>query len=74
MIGNDCVLSNNVMIAGHVTVGDFVIFGGGSAIVQFARVGAHAFVSGVTGIGADLIPFGLAFGNRGILTGLISSV
>ncbi len=69
-IGSDCILSNNVMIAGHVTAGDFVIFGGGSAVLQFCRVGAHAFVSGLTGIGADLIPFGQAFGNRGFLTGL----
>jgi len=69
-IGSDCILSNNVMIAGHVTSGDFVIFGGGSAVLQFCRVGAHAFVGGLTGIGADLIPFGHAFGNRGFLTGL----
>jgi UDP-N-acetylglucosamine acyltransferase len=69
-IGSDCVFSNNVMLAGHVAMGDFVICGGGSAIVQFARIGSHAFVSGLTGIGADLIPFGLAFGNRGFLMGL----
>ncbi len=68
-VGNDCVFSNNVMLAGHVTIGDFVICGGGSAIVQFARIGSHAFVSGLTGITADLIPFGLAFGNRGISDG-----
>ena len=70
IVGNDCVFSNNTMIAGHVTVGDFVICGGGSAIVQFARIGAHAFVSGLTGITGDLIPFGLAFGNRAALMGL----
>ncbi|WP_294533442.1 acyl-ACP--UDP-N-acetylglucosamine O-acyltransferase [uncultured Rhodoblastus sp.] len=70
VIGHDCIFSNNVMLAGHVTMGDFVICGGGSAIVQFARIGSHAFVSGMTGIGADLIPFGLAFGNRGYLMGL----
>lgn len=69
-IGNDCVFSNNVMIAGHVTVDDWVICGGGSAIVQYARIGSHSFVSGMTGIGADLIPFGLAFGSRGFLMGL----
>ena len=69
-VGSDCVFSNNVMLAGHVSMGDFVICGGGSAIVQFARIGSHAFVSGLTGIGADLIPFGLAFGNRGFLMGL----
>ncbi|MCW2282860.1 UDP-N-acetylglucosamine acyltransferase [Rhodoblastus acidophilus] len=70
IVGSDCIFSNNAMIAGHVTIGDFVICGGGSAIVQFARIGSHAFVSGMTGIPADLIPYGHAFGNRGALTGL----
>jgi len=69
-VGSDCVFTNNCMIAGHVTIGNWVICGGGSAIVQYARIGNHAFVSGMTGIGADLIPFGLAFGSRGFLMGL----
>jgi UDP-N-acetylglucosamine acyltransferase len=70
IVGNDCVFSNNVMLAGHVTIGDFVICGGGSAIIQYARIGSHAFVGGLTGITADLIPFGMAFGSRGALMGL----
>lgn len=70
MIGSDCILSNNVMIAGHVRVGDFVIFGGGSAVIQFARVGSHAFVGGLTGLENDLIPYGTATGNRAHLAGL----
>ncbi|HRY03515.1 MAG TPA: acyl-ACP--UDP-N-acetylglucosamine O-acyltransferase [Beijerinckiaceae bacterium] len=69
-IGNDVILSNNVMIAGHVRVGDFAILSGGVAVHQFARVGAHAFVGGVTGLEGDLVPFGLAFGNRAHLVGL----
>jgi UDP-N-acetylglucosamine acyltransferase len=70
IVGSDCVFSNNVMLAGHVTIGDFVICGGGSAIIQFARIGSHAFVGGLSGITADLIPFGMAFGSRGNLMGL----
>jgi UDP-N-acetylglucosamine acyltransferase len=70
VLGSDIVLSNNVMIAGHVSVGDFVIFGGGAAVIQFARVGSHAFVGGLTGLENDLIPFGLAMGNRAALAGL----
>jgi UDP-N-acetylglucosamine acyltransferase len=69
-VGNDCILSNNVMLAGHVTVGDFVIFGGGSAVIQFARVGSHAFVGGMSGLENDLIPYGMAMGNRAHLAGL----
>jgi UDP-N-acetylglucosamine acyltransferase len=75
-VGHDCdvgdhvILSNNVMLAGHVTVGDYAIFGGGSAAIQFARVGAHAFLGGLTGLENDLIPYGMAVGNRAHLAGL----
>ncbi len=69
-IGNDVVLSNNVMIAGHVTIGDFAAFGGGAAVIQFARLGAHAFLGGLSGLENDLIPYGLAFGNRAKLAGI----
>lgn len=69
-IGNDVILVNNVMVAGHVTIGDFAILGGGSAAHQFVRIGAHAFVGGLTGLENDLIPFGMAMGNRARLAGL----
>jgi UDP-N-acetylglucosamine acyltransferase len=69
-IGNDVVLSNNVMLAGHVSVGDFVILGGGTAVIQFTRVGAHAFLGGMSGLENDLIPYGMALGNRAHLSGL----
>jgi UDP-N-acetylglucosamine acyltransferase len=69
-VGNNVILSNNVMLAGHVTVGDFVIFGGGAAVIQYARVGSHAFVGGMSGLENDLIPYGMAMGNRAYLAGL----
>lgn len=69
-IGHDVILVNNVMVAGHVTIGDFVIMGGGSAAHQFVRIGAHAFVGGLTGLENDLIPYGLAMGDRASLAGL----
>lgn len=75
-VGHDCIVGNNViishaaMLAGHVTLGDFVIVGGGAAIIQFARVGNHAFVGGLSGLEHDLIPYGMALGNRAHLSGL----
>ena len=69
-IGTDVILSNNVMIAGHVRIGDFASLGGGAAVIQFARVGAHAFLGGLSGLEQDLIPYGLAFGNRAALAGI----
>jgi UDP-N-acetylglucosamine acyltransferase len=75
-VGHDCRVSNNVilshgsMLAGHCTVGDFAILGGGAAVIQFARVGAHSFLGGMSGLDNDLIPYGMALGNRAHLSGL----
>ncbi len=69
-VGDNVIFSNNVMIAGHVTVGDFVIIGGGAAVIQFARLGAHSFIGGMSAMENDLIPYGMAVGNRAHLSGL----
>jgi UDP-N-acetylglucosamine acyltransferase len=75
-VGHDCrvgshvIFSNNVMLAGHCTVGDYAIIGGGAAVIQYARVGPHAFVGGMSGLEQDLIPYGMALGNRAHLSGL----
>ena len=70
VVGSGCIFSNNVMLAGHCKVGDNVIFGGGSAVHQFARIGRNAFIGGLAGVEGDLIPFGMAIGNRAYLGGL----
>ena len=75
-VGHDCrlgegvILSNNVMLGGHCQIGDFANIGGGAAAHQFVRIGAHAFVGGLAGVEHDLIPFGIALGNRASLAGL----
>lgn len=70
IVGDNVIFSNNVMLAGHCSIGNFVIVGGGAAIIQFARVGPHAFVGGMSGLENDLIPYGMAIGNRAHLSGL----
>jgi UDP-N-acetylglucosamine acyltransferase len=69
-VGDSVIFSNNVMLAGHVSVGDYAILGGGAAVIQFARVGAHSFLGGMSGLENDLIPYGMALGNRAHLSGL----
>jgi UDP-N-acetylglucosamine acyltransferase len=69
-LGDDIILSNNVMLGGHCQIGDFVIISGGAAAHQFVRIGAHAFVGGLAGVENDIIPYGLALGNRAALAGL----
>lgn len=69
-LGDRVILANNVLLAGHVTIGDTVFVGGGAAVHQFVRIGRHAVIGGVTGVEADVIPYGSAMGNRARLVGL----
>lgn len=69
-LANHIILSNNVMLAGHVTVEDRAILGGGCAVHQFTRVGRQAFVGGLSAVSYDLIPYGMLNGNPGVLDGL----
>lgn len=70
VIGNNVVFANNVMLGGHVSVGDNVVFGGGVAVRQFARVGEGAMIVGLSGVRADIIPWGMAQGPLANLVGL----
>jgi len=69
-IGDNVTLVNGVTLGGHVSVGEGAIIGGLSAVHQFVRIGAYSFVGGMSGVAADLIPFGMALGNRANLNGL----
>jgi UDP-N-acetylglucosamine acyltransferase len=69
-VGNNVTLANNAVLGGHVTVGDFSFLGGSAAIHQFVRIGESVMISGVSGVAADVIPFGFAIGQRAVLDGL----
>ncbi len=69
-VGDHVILANHATLAGHVTVEDYAILGGLSAVHQWARIGAYAFIGGMTGVENDVIPFGMALGNRAHLAGL----
>ena len=69
-VGNDVTFANNAVLGGHVTVGDNVFLGGNAAVHQFVRIGEGAMVAGVSGVRADLIPFGYAVGQLADLIGL----
>lgn len=64
-VGNNTVLANGVQIAGHVLIEDWAIIGGLTAVAQFARVGAHAYVGGCSGVERDVPPFALGKGPTG---------
>lgn len=70
-LGNGIVMSNNVLLAGHVHVDDNAIIGGGSAVLQFTHIGKGAMVGGMCGIAQDVIPYGIVMGGaRAGLSGL----
>jgi len=69
-IGNNVIVANNVALAGHVIIDDYVIIGGNSAVQQYTRIGKHAMIGGMTGVEKDIIPYGLAIGNRCYLEGI----
>lgn len=56
-VGNQTVFANNASLAGHVTVGDFVILGGFTLVHQFCAIGAHALTAYGTGISRDIPPY-----------------
>lgn len=56
-VGNHCVFSNNTTLAGHVSVGDYVIISGFAGAHQFCRIGAHAFLGMGALTNGDVPPF-----------------
>ena len=70
IVGDNVILANNVPLGGHAEIQDNVIIGGNSAVQQFTRVGRSAMIGGMCGVVRDIIPYGIALGNRSILQGL----
>lgn len=70
LVGDHVVFINHAVVGGHVTVEDYAILGGSSAVHQRVRVGKHAMIGGMTGVEADVIPYGSVTGNRAHLVGL----
>ncbi|MCG8276002.1 acyl-ACP--UDP-N-acetylglucosamine O-acyltransferase [Stenotrophomonas sp. NLF4-10] len=56
-VGNHCVFSNNTTLAGHVSVGDWVIISGFAGAHQFCRIGDHAFLGMGALVTGDIPPF-----------------
>jgi UDP-N-acetylglucosamine acyltransferase len=62
-IGSKAIFANACQLAGHVTVGDWAIFGATTLVHQFVHVGAHAFTGMGTYLAQDLPPYVTAAGN-----------
>jgi UDP-N-acetylglucosamine acyltransferase len=71
-LGDNIIISNGTQLAGHVTIEDKVTISGLCAVHQFARIGRHAFIGGMSRVPQDVPPFVRAVGNPLKLFGLNS--
>jgi UDP-N-acetylglucosamine acyltransferase len=70
VVGNNTIFANCTQLAGHVEVGDWVIFGGFTGVHQFCRVGAHSMTAINTVLVHDLPPYVLAQGDTATAHGI----
>ncbi len=68
-VGAGCTLVNCVLLGGHAQLGEGAFVGGGTTVHQFVRIGAMAHVGGASAVERDVVPWGLALGNRAVLRG-----
>lgn len=57
IVGDNCIFSNNSTLAGHISVGDYVVLAGMAAVQQFCSIGNHAFVTGGSLVRKDVPPY-----------------
>ncbi|MDP1660871.1 MAG: acyl-ACP--UDP-N-acetylglucosamine O-acyltransferase [Phycisphaerales bacterium] len=68
-VGNDVILVNGAVLAGHTQVFDKVTISGNAGIHQFCRIGRFAFISGMSAISTEVPPFCVAH-SRNTLAGM----
>lgn len=56
-IGNQTIFANNASLAGHVTIGDYVILGGFTLVHQFCSIGAYSLTAFGSGISLSIPPY-----------------
>jgi UDP-N-acetylglucosamine acyltransferase len=64
LVGNQTIFGPHATLGGHVSIADFVNVSAGSAVHQFCRVGAYAFIGGYSVITKDALPYGRTVGSR----------
>ncbi len=66
VVGSNTVFANCASLGGHVEIGDWAILGGLTAVHQFAKIGAHAFVGGGSILSRDVPPYVMVAGNPAV--------
>lgn len=79
-VGHDCqiadhaMLINNATLAGHVIIEEHAVVGAMSAVHQFCRVGAHAYIGGGTIVTQDVLPYAKTSARRDATTFGINAI
>jgi UDP-N-acetylglucosamine acyltransferase len=69
-IGDRVILANGVQLAGHVTIDSCATISGLTPVHQFVKIGAYAFVGGMSRVTKDVPPYTKAVGSPMKLYGL----
>ncbi|HYW78692.1 MAG TPA: hypothetical protein VE890_03910, partial [Thermoguttaceae bacterium] len=69
-LGDHTIITNNVMLAGHVTVEHRAYLSGAAAVHQFCRIGMLAMVGGQSHANRDVPPFVTVDGLSSLVVGL----
>jgi UDP-N-acetylglucosamine acyltransferase len=69
-VGNRVILTNNVLLGGHVQVGDRAVLGGSVGVHQHCRIGRLAMIGAFARVVQDVPPFVLTDGESAMIVGL----
>lgn len=69
-IGNNTIMANNAMLAGHIAVADRAYISGAVGIHQFCRIGQLAMVGGQARVIKDVPPYVTVDGGTTLVVGL----
>ena len=71
-IGSNVIVTNNVLLGGHVRVEDRAFVSGAVAVHQFCRIGSLAMVGGMARVVQDVPPYVMVDGGSSMIVGLNS--
>ena len=70
MVGDEVIIANGALLAGHVTVGDKAFISGNCLMHQYVRVGTLSLMQGGAAISQDLPPYIIAAHEGNAMCGL----
>ena len=69
-VGNKCIISNGVGLAGHVVVGDSAVISAYVGVHQFSKIGPMVMIGALARINRDVLPYMMVEGNPATTHGL----